>query len=96
MCYHSKTMIRTSIVLTPALHQRLKMAADYESRTLTEVINNLLDTALESQEQVRLQRTYQALKKVQGICKADLSDASSTIDNVLYGENGAWQGQPDR
>lgn len=82
-------MIRTSIVLTPALHQRLKMAADYESRTLTEVINDLLDTALEGQP-------YQALKKVQGICKADLSDASSTIDNVLYGENGAWQGQPDR
>ena len=72
------------------------MAADYESRTLTDVINDLLDTALESQEQVRCSRTYQALKKVQGICKADLPDASSTIDNVLYGENGAWQGQPDR
>lgn len=46
-------------------------------------------------EAKRLDRMYEELKKLEGIVKDPITDASSTIDEVLYGENGAWKGSND-
>ena len=39
-----------------------------------------------------LDALYAATRRVKGICKTPVSDASETIDELLYGENGAWRG----
>ena len=40
-------------------------------------------------EQTRIERTYKALEKVKGICKdPNLTNASTTINETLYGECG--------
>lgn len=39
-----------------------------------------------------LDALYAAMRSVKGICKSNVKDASTTIDEVLYGENGAWRG----
>jgi hypothetical protein len=46
-------------------------------------------------EDARLDATYAGLKKLFGMVKSDVRDASTTIDDVLYGENGAGRGMPD-
>lgn len=85
-------MIRTSILLPPALHQRLILASKRSQKTVTSLIRDLLDQSLTHQEQTAIEQTYRALERVRGICKEDIEDASTTINDVLYGENGAWKG----
>jgi hypothetical protein len=41
---------------------------------------------------VNLRRMYAGLFSLQGMCKDPITDASTTIDEVLYGEHGAWRG----
>ena len=40
----------------------------------------------------RLDRMYKVLKEMEGIGDPDITDASTTINETLYGENGAWRG----
>lgn len=40
----------------------------------------------------QLDALYAATRQVKGICKTPVSNASETIDELLYGENGAWRG----
>ena len=35
---------------------------------------------------------YDVLKKLDGIGEKNVTDATETIDEVLYGKKGAWQG----
>lgn len=52
------------------------------------------DTELpaEGMSPAELDALYAATRQVKGICKTPVSDASETIDELLYGENGAWRG----
>ena len=45
-----------------------------------------------AQEQMGLKRMYGNLMKLQGLGSKDVRDGSTTIDEVLYGEHGAWRG----
>ena len=90
ICLHMNT-VRTSLVLPTTLHQRLAMAAKYADKTISEMVRELLDSALASQEQGRIAHTYEVLRKVEGICKDKITDASTTINETLYGEHGAWK-----
>jgi hypothetical protein len=49
-----------------------------------------LDTPKMSKAQLDV--LYAVMRSIEGICKDPIKDASSTIDEVLYGENGAWRG----
>jgi len=40
----------------------------------------------------QIEATYAALRKSRGIAKDNVSDTSSKINEILYGENGAWRG----
>ena len=77
------------------LHQRLLMVSGYEGKTLSDLARELLDKALVSQEQARIARTYKALEKLEGICKENITDASTTINETLYGEYGAWRAREE-
>jgi len=50
------------------------------------------DPAAEGISPAELDALYAATRQVKGICKTPVNDASETIDEVLYGENGAWRG----
>jgi len=40
----------------------------------------------------RISRVYEGLRELDGVGEHGITDASETIDEVLYGENGAWRG----
>lgn len=86
-------MLRTSITLPNPLHQRLRMAARAENKSVSDLARDLLEQALLAQEQTRMNRVYRMLEEVKGICKDNIPDASQNINSVLYGENGAWKGE---
>ena len=88
-------MVRTSFILPNTLHQRLLMMAQYENKTASDLVREMLDKFLASREQARVTRMYQALERVRGIVKDNIPDASTTIDETLYGEHGAWRGQEE-
>jgi predicted DNA-binding protein len=84
-------MIRTSFFLPDTLHQRLLMLSGHEGKSLSDLVREILDMALVSREQTRISGIYKALDKLEGICRDRITDASSTINETLYGEHGAWR-----
>lgn len=86
------TNIRASIMLPAALHQRLRIVSKQENKNLSEVVREILDQELAKRERERLDGIYQGIREMTGIGERDITDASTTIDQVLYGENGAWRG----
>jgi predicted DNA-binding protein len=88
-------MLRTSLYLPTPLHQRLIVASKQEGKPMSRLVGELLDKALASRESAKLQRMYSGLLKKGGFGPANITDASTTIDEVLYGANGAWKGQRD-
>jgi predicted DNA-binding protein len=84
-------MIRTSIVLPAPLYQRLSLLAKQDGKKLSELVRDLLDRCIAEQEQQKTARMYQVLNEMDGMIKSNVTDASSTVDEVLYGERGAWQ-----
>ena len=85
-------MIRTSLFLPNALHQRLHILSKRQRKTLSDVARELFEKSLASQEENAILRTYQALDALDGIGDPTVTDASTTINEVLYGEHGAWKG----
>lgn len=85
-------MIRTSIVLPAPLYQRLSLLAKQDGKKLSELVRDLLDRSIAEQEQQQTAHMYQVLNEMDSMIKSDVTDASSTIDEVLYGERGAWRG----
>jgi hypothetical protein len=87
--------IRTTFVLPTVLHHRLSEVAKSEQKTMSDLASDLLSKALKIEEKTRITKMYAALEKARGICKEPITDASTTIDEVLYGDNGAWRGDYD-
>jgi len=46
---------------------------------------------LHIQSHSEIRKMYKELKKLDGYIKSPIVNASTTIDEVLYGENGAWK-----
>jgi hypothetical protein len=85
-------MIRTSLLLPNTLHKRLLTVAKQEDTTLSSLARDLLDKALAKREQTQLKHMYEVLNQLEGIGPKGVTDASTTIDEVLYGEKGVWRG----
>ena len=88
-------MIRTSLFLPEQLHQRLVFVARQEQMNLSELVRELLDRALAREEKTKPRQMYQVLKELDGKGEPEITDASTTIDAVLYGEAGAWKGSDE-
>lgn len=63
--------------------------------TMTEVIESGIRQIIEQQEQTRIDRMYKGLFALKGIGKQGITDASTTIDEDLYGDDGAWKGMSE-
>jgi len=87
-------MIRTSIVLPPVLHQQLAVLARQSDKTLSEFVREQLGRIVAQKKKSQLDEMYDAIWQMKGLVKDDVTDASQTIDEVLYGENGAWRSEP--
>jgi hypothetical protein len=86
-------MIRTSVLLPPNLYQQLSMRAAEEKSTVSKMVRSILDVALTHDDSARVRRVYSGLWKIHGKGIPDITDVSSTIDETLYGQNGAWKGE---
>lgn len=86
-------MTRTSLILPDSLQQRLALAAKFEGVSVSHLMRDLLIKALEKREEARLDQLYDAFEEMEGMAgQLNVTDASATVDEVLYGEKGAWQG----
>lgn len=84
--------MRTSITLPTPLHQRLLLMAKSQNKNMVQMIRELVEKGLVEKEEDQITRSYKALDKLIGICKDDVTDTAATINETLYGENGAWKG----
>jgi hypothetical protein len=87
-------MLRTTINLPFAVHHQLQLLARRRRTTVSDLVRVFIEKGLEAQKSERLDDSLKALKAIQGIAKGGKEDLSGHIDDLLYGEHGAWQGQP--
>jgi hypothetical protein len=88
-------MLRTSLYLPTTLHQRLIVTSKQQGKPLSRLVGELLDKALAPAEQANLQHMYTGLTRRAGFGPKGIADVSTKIDEVLYGDNGAWKGRRD-
>jgi predicted transcriptional regulator len=65
------------------------IAARQEGVTVSRLMRELLDKSLAKQEKKRTKHMYTVLKRNRGAGEKNVTDASTTIDEILYGEKGA-------
>ncbi|MEP7288434.1 MAG: hypothetical protein ABI947_22005 [Chloroflexota bacterium] len=81
-----QTPVRTTMNFSPTFHIRLKRAAEQAGKPMAQLVEEKLTPILNEQEQARLRRMYHGLFALEGMSKAPITDASTTIDAVLYGQ----------
>jgi hypothetical protein len=86
-------MMRTTLTLPVALHQQLIIASKQEGKSLSELARDLIDFAMTTRQKPQIKHTYSVLREIEGICTDPATDVSTTIDETLYGEDGAWKGR---
>ncbi len=84
-------MIRTTIALPEPLYHHLIVTAKAERTSVAALVRELLSKTLITREEKQLDRVYQGLAQLQGIGSQDITDASTTINELLYGHQGAWR-----
>ncbi len=85
-------MIRTSIALPEPLYHHLTITAKAEKTSVAALVRELLSKTLIAREEKQLDRVYRGLEQLQGIGSQDITDASTTINDLLYGHQGGWRG----
>lgn len=88
--------VKTTITLSPIFLQRLKTVAQERRSSMSRVIEDEMSAVLREREGRKLSKMYAAIKKWQGTGSRGITDVSQTIDETLYGANGAWKGQSAR
>jgi hypothetical protein len=83
---------RATFTIQPGLLERLRLFAKEQNRPISAVVEEGIQKIIGEHEARRLDRMYEGLKKLEGAGDPSITDASTTIDEVLYGEHGAWKG----
>lgn len=83
-------MLRATFYLPETLQHRLKTASKRQKKSVSKLAQELLDQGLKGDEQLQLKAMYEALNEIKAIGKDQ--SAPQSVDEVLYGENGAWRG----
>ncbi len=83
--------VKTTMNFTPAFHLKLKRAADFAGKPMSQWVEEHLAPVLNEQEKRRIHGVYQGLRELEGMVKNGSPDASTTIDNFLYG----WSGEKE-
>jgi len=79
-------MMRVSLYLTPSLHNRLHIVSKQAGQSVSALARELLDQALAAREKAQLKRLYEGIDCLDGIGPKGITDASTTIDQIMYGE----------
>jgi len=85
--------MRTSITYLESLLYKFKVVLAKEHKSLTAFVVEQIEKAVSAREQVWIHKTYKALDSMNGVGPTGPTDLSSTIDETLYGEKGAWRDQ---
>ena len=85
-------MLRTTFYLPEDLHEKLRSTSKRKRKPMSKYASELLERGLNEDEYPDLDKLYKAFEEMKGIAKEGITDASTTIDEVLYGEEGAWRG----
>lgn len=86
-------MLRTTLYIPESLHQRLQIVSKRKRKSVSKLAVELLDDALGQTEAENLNQVYKAWDQVRGSIKGGPQNLSESIDEVLYGKDGAWRGE---
>ena len=88
-------MIRTSINLPEPLHQQLQFVAKGQNQTVSHLVCSILERGLAQQKAACMKQVYESLANVKGIGKESAPQVSATMNELLYGPDGAWKGRDE-
>jgi hypothetical protein len=84
---------RTTITIKPSLLARLRLFAHHHNRTVSEVVEQGIERVLAETDRGEIDKLYQEVFKLEGIATTDDPKyKNKTVDEILYGEDGAWRG----
>ena len=83
---------RTNITINSTVLERLKLFAQRHNKTVSQVIENAVIETIDTQAQPSKGDRYGELFKLKGVGKSDPKLKNKSIDEILYGDNGAWRG----
>ena len=84
--------MRATIVIRSALYKRLKLFSQEQGKPMSEIVEIGVRQVIDADDENRLNYLYKGLFALAGTGKKGITDASSTINEMLYGEDGAWKG----
>jgi predicted CopG family antitoxin len=87
---------RFTITIRPSLLERLRLFAREHERSISDVIEEGISRVISEHERKRLDRMYQTLSQLKGKGRPGITDASTTINEVLYTEHGKWKGADEQ
>ena len=79
-------MLRTTFYFPEPFYQRLRMASQRHGKSASKLAQEWIERALSREEEQHLEALYQSLDQLDGFIHDPITDASTTIDAVLYGE----------
>ncbi len=80
--------VKTTLTFNPLFHQRLKSLAQASNASMSQVVQDELTPIIQQRRQEQAERLFKAFEAIKGMVKDDATDASATIDDVLYGKPG--------
>jgi len=85
--------VRTTITLDPQILHKLKSFVTRTESTMSQVISLGILRVIDEAEQGRSKKIWSKLKKMKGVGKVSQpSLAKKSVNEVLYGDDGAWRG----
>lgn len=78
---------------SPGFHLKLKSLSKIEQKPMAQIVEEKLTAVLAAEQETSLQRMYAGLFALEGMCTEPIRDASTTIDEVLYGAGAVEKGR---
>ncbi len=88
-------MTRISITLPTTLNQTLQHEARQRETSVSDLIRTMLSKYFATAKVLQQDRSFSALQQMARGAVSGGERLSESVDEVLYGEHGAWRGQPD-
>lgn len=60
---------------------------------MSRIVEDGIKTVIEKDQQAQLNQMYKTLRELDKAGGTGVTDASTTINETLYGKRGAWKGQ---
>lgn len=86
-------MTRISITLPSNLNQMIQYEAEKQATSVSDVIRTIMAKHFVKSQDKRNEKSLAALEKMAAHAQPGGERLSESIDEILYGEHGAWRGQ---